>query len=49
MHKNPFLPEDHWKNKSRLEAIEKVKQREAEKQQKKVQDSVEYLYKRLSK
>ena len=46
---NVFLPEDSWKNKARLEAIEAIKQREAEKQQKKVRDAVESLYKKLYK
>ena len=46
---NPYLPEDSWKNKSRLESIESIKRREAEKQQQKVQDAVETLSKRLPK
>lgn len=46
---NPFLECDAWKNKARLESIEKIKQREAEKQQQKVLDAVEALHKRLPK
>lgn len=46
---NPFLPCDSWKNKARLEAIEAIKQREAEKQQQKVRDAVEALHKILKK
>ena len=49
MNNNPFLPEDSWKNKARLESIEAIKQREAEKQQQKVRDAVEALFKRLQK
>lgn len=49
MYKNPYLPEDSWKNKARIEAIEKAKQREAEKQQQKVRDAVEALHKILKK
>lgn len=49
MHNNPFHPDDHWKNKSLLEAIEAMKQREVLKQQQKVRDAVEALYKRLHK
>jgi len=46
---NPYLPEDSWKNKARLESIESIKRREAEKQQQKVRDAVEALSKRLPK
>lgn len=52
MHKklnNPFLECDAWKNKARLESIEAIKYREAEKQQQKVRDAIEALYKRLHK
>ena len=46
---NPFLECDSWKNKARLEAIESIKRREAEKQQQKIRDAVEVLSKRLPK
>lgn len=46
---NPFLPEDQWKNKARLESIEAIKQREAQKQQQKVRDAIESLLKRSPK
>lgn len=49
MKNNPFHPDDHWKNKSLLEAIESMKQREVLKQQQKVRDAVEALSKRLPK
>ena len=46
---NPFLPEDSWKNKARLETIKANQQQEAEKQQQKVRDAVEALSKLFNK
>lgn len=43
IHYNPFLPEDSWKNKPLLEAIEAIKKKEAEKQQQKIRDAVASL------
>jgi len=48
-HINPFTHEDQWKNKARLESIKAIKQREAQKQQQKVRDAIEYLLKRSPK
>lgn len=46
---NPFLECDQWKNKARLESIERIKQHEAMKQQQKVKEAVDALYKHLLK
>lgn len=48
-HNNPFLEADKWKNKNRLESIERIKQHEAMKQQQKVKEAVDALHKHLPK
>ena len=48
-HNNPFHHDDHWKNKARLESIKAMQEREALKQQQKVQESIESLLKHLPK
>lgn len=48
-HHNPFTHEDSWKNKARLESIERIKQHEAIKQQQKVKEAVDALHKHLLK
>jgi len=49
MKNNPFLPEDSWKNKARLESIKIIQERERAKQRQKVQELVADLIKKLPK
>ena len=46
---NPFLPEDSWKNKARLESIRAIQERERAKQKQKVQELIADLIKKLQK
>ena len=43
---NPFIPEDSWKNKARIESIKAIQQREADKKQKQVQEAIKELMKK---